>query len=149
MTAPLLVLAAGNPSRGDDGAGPWLAARLAEEAPAGVEILEDFQFQVEHALDLAGRRAVLFVDAARPGAADGGLCLAPLAPADAPPVLSHALSPAQLLAVAQRLGQPLPAAWLLAVEGAEFGLGRGFGAAMQARLPQALALARGWIAARR
>lgn len=145
MNAPLLVLAAGNPARGDDGAGPWLAAQLADDAPAGVELIEDFQFQVEHALDLAGRRAVLFIDAA----VAGGVRLDPLVPAAAPPVLSHALSPAQVLAVAQRLGQPLPAAWLLAVEGAHFGLGQGFGPAMQGRLPQALALARGWIAAQR
>ncbi len=148
MTAPLLVLAAGNPARGDDGAGPWLAARLAEDAPEGVEVIEDFQFQVEHALDLAGRRAVLFIDAARAGAADG-VQLRPLAPAAAPPVLSHALSPAQVLAVAQRLGQPLPAAWLLAVEGADFGLGQGFGPGMEQRLALALARARGWIAAQR
>lgn len=149
MTPPLLVLAAGNPARGDDGAGPWLAARLAEDAAEGVEVIEDFQFQVEHALDLQDRRAVLFVDAARPGAAADGVHLAPLAPSAAPPVLSHALSPAQVLAVAQRLGQSLPAAWLLAVEGADFGLGQGFGPVMAQRLPQALALARGWIAAQR
>jgi hypothetical protein len=75
--------------------------------------------------------------------------LLPLTAAAAAPVLSHALSPAQLLAVALRLGQPLPAAWLLAVEGARYDLGQGFGAAMLARLPQALALARAWIADQR
>jgi hydrogenase maturation protease len=146
MRPPLLVLAAGNPARGDDGAGPWLAARL---GGPGVEVIEDFQFQVEHALDLEGRAAVLFIDAAEPGAAGGGLRLAPLQPAQALPALSHALTPAGVLHVAQRLGRPVPPAWQLAVEGQAFGLGEGLGPAMLARLPAALALARGWLAGRR
>lgn len=146
MKPPLLVLAAGNPARGDDGAGPWLAARL---AGPGVEVLEDYQFQVEHALDLEGRAAVLFIDAARPGAAGAaGLRLAPVDPASALPALSHALTPAGVLHVAQRLGRPLPPAWLLAVEGEAFGLGEGLGDAMRQRLPLALAMARDWVAKR-
>lgn len=150
MTAPLLVIAVGNPARGDDGLGPALLERLADEGLEGVELLLDFQLQVEHALDLVGRQAVLFVDAARADAAGpDGVMLARIAPAASFPALSHALSPAAVLQVAQRLGQPLPEAWQLAIEGASFGLGEGLSTVAQERLSDALSAARSWISARR
>lgn len=155
--APLLVLAVGNPSRGDDALGPALLDALAALAAQGadrlgdIELLSDFQLQIEHALDLQGRRAVLFVDAARPGvvAAAGGVALTPLVPAAALPALSHALTPCAVLQVAQRLGGPVPPAWQLAIEGLDFGLGEPISSTARARLASALALVRGWIAARR
>jgi hydrogenase maturation protease len=152
--AALLVLAVGNPSRGDDALGPALLDALhaqGTDTAGDIELVTDFQLQVEHALDLQGRRAVLFVDAARPGtvAAADGIALTSLVPAAALPALSHALSASAVLHVAQRLGGPLPPAWQLAIEGEGFGLGEPIGAAAQARLAPALALALGWIAARR
>ena len=68
MTAPMVVFAVGNPSRGDDAIGPVICGRLAkwlenEELTERVELIEDFQLNIEHALDLQGRRRVLFVDA--------------------------------------------------------------------------------------
>jgi len=152
--APLLVLAVGNPSRGDDALGPALLESLqAQGVDAGgdVELLTDFQLQVEHALDLQGRRAVLFVDAARPRGlpASGGVALHPLTAAEALPALSHALTPAAVLRVAARLGTQPPPAWQLAIEGEAFGLGEAISAPALMRLVQALAAAQGWIAARR
>jgi Ni,Fe-hydrogenase maturation factor len=44
--------------------GPELAARLEAAALPWVEVIVDFQLQVEHALDLEERRLVVFVDAA-------------------------------------------------------------------------------------
>ena len=38
-------------------------ARRRTAAAAEFELLEDFQLQIEHALDLAGRRLALFIDA--------------------------------------------------------------------------------------
>jgi hydrogenase maturation protease len=151
--APLLVLAVGNPSRGDDAIGPALLDALhAQGVDAGgeVELLTDFQLQIEHALDLKGRHAVLFVDAARPGAVAtaGGVALVPLSAAAALPALSHALTPAAVLHVAARLGGPVPPAWQLAVAGEAFGLGEAMSVEAQARLVTALAFAQGWIAAR-
>ncbi|HEX9208428.1 MAG TPA: hydrogenase maturation protease, partial [Steroidobacteraceae bacterium] len=61
--APTLVFAVGNPSRGDDAVGPLLAERLLAECLPGVEVLTDFQLQVEHALDLEHRERVIFIDA--------------------------------------------------------------------------------------
>ncbi len=69
--APILVLAVGNPSRGDDAFGPllaqqlqtWLATQTADVQQA-IELVTDQQLMVEHALDLQGREQVLFIDAA-------------------------------------------------------------------------------------
>ncbi len=60
---PVLVLAWGNPSRGDDAIGPAFAQAVEAWCLPGVEVLTDFQLQIEHSLDLSGRRCVLFVDA--------------------------------------------------------------------------------------
>ena len=61
--APVLVLAVGNPSRGDDAIGPILAQRLEALGLSHIEVITDFQLQVEHALDLEGRQRVIFIDA--------------------------------------------------------------------------------------
>ena len=64
--APLLVFGWGNLSRGDDALGPLCVERLRATVAqaANIEYLDDYQLQIEHALDLVGRQRVLFVDAA-------------------------------------------------------------------------------------
>lgn len=120
--APILVFAVGNLSRGDDAVGPLLAGRLAEAGVPGVEVLVDFQLQVEHALDLAGRERVIFVDACvdaeqpvvvRPVVADAKFA-----------ATSHALEPAQVLQTWVRVtGTAPPPAVLLGVRAHSFELG--------------------------
>ncbi len=152
MVAPLLIVAVGNPSRGDDALGPALLERLRAagvEASGDVELLTDFQLQVEHALDLVGRRAVLFVDAARTGTVDG-VALCPIAADDAAPLWSHALRPQAVLAVyAQVQHEAPPSAWLLAIEGRDFALGEGLGAEACSRLEEAERLVLGWLRVQR
>ena len=120
--APILVIGIGNPSRGDDALGPACIEALQARLPPGVELLTDFQLQVEHVLDLAHRRQVVFVDASVGCAGpfsfediEADLRLAPL---------SHALSPAELLGVYRRVhGSAAPPALVLAIRGYEFALG--------------------------
>jgi len=61
----LVVFAWGNDARGDDGLGPLLLERMARAAWAGVQAIEDFQLQIEHALDLDGADLALFLDAGK------------------------------------------------------------------------------------
>ncbi|MCU0969557.1 MAG: hydrogenase maturation protease [Rubrivivax sp.] len=151
--APLLILAVGNPSRGDDALGPVLVERLLAEGvgrDGGIELLTDFQLQVEHALDLAGRRAVLFVDAAWPCPAAAGGTPQRIVADEAAPLSSHALRPQAVLRVFERVhGAPAPPAWLLAIEGASFELGAPLSDAATAGLDTALAAVRRWIGERR
>jgi hydrogenase maturation protease len=149
--APLLVLAVGNPSRGDDALGPMLVERLRAtdiERDGEVELMTDFQLQVEHALDLDGRRAVLFVDAALPGTA-GGARIEPAEADDRVPPASHALRPQAVLSVARQVCAAVPPAWLLAIEGVSFELGDGLSGVAERRLDRATRLAIAWLRAQR
>jgi hydrogenase maturation protease len=147
MTAPLLVFGWGNASRGDDALGPMFIERLrASLVPdAGVDCLDDYQLQVEHALDLVGRERVLFVDASR-------LCEAPfevlpLRAAQDASFSTHRLSPQALLQVFRQVqGAEPPPSTLLAIRGEQFELGAAPGAAALAHLEAALRWAWGWLA---
>jgi Ni,Fe-hydrogenase maturation factor len=68
LPAPTLIIGYGNPSRGDDALGPALLediARLLPQHPewGAIELLTDFQLQIEFVLDLAGRQRIIFADA--------------------------------------------------------------------------------------
>ena len=122
--APVLVLAVGNPSRGDDALGPELAARLEAAALPGVEVITEFQLQVENALDLEGRERVIFVDAGTGTPAPFEIRRA--APAEDFLHTSHAISPEAVLATYRRVtGREPPEAWVLCVRGEAFELGEG------------------------
>lgn len=135
--APRLIIGIGNPSRGDDAIGPCAIERLEALKLPDAELLTDFQLQVEHALDLIGRREVVFIDAAASGASPFSFDSAgPAADASA---TSHALSPAAVLAAFLRVtDEPLPAAFVLAVRGYEFDLGAPMSAAAACNLEAAL-----------
>jgi hydrogenase maturation protein HypF len=139
--APLLVLGVGNPSRGDDALGPLFVERLTEALAGDVssgalELLTDYQLQIEHALDLTGRTRVVFVDASVRAA---------------PPFeyfrtgaqaqrsgLTHAISPEEVLAAHRRIvGEP-PESWVLAIRGEHFELGDALSSGARAHLDAAL-----------
>ena len=132
-----LVIAAGNPSRGDDAIGPLLAERLDALGLPEVEVLADFQFQVEHALDLIGRSTVVFVDASASGAIPFSLT-AVCARADRS-LTTHALSPAAVVSIHQRLLGAAPRSFVLAVRGYAFDLGAPLSAAARSNLDCAMA----------
>lgn len=70
--APTIVLALGNPLRGDDGAGPAVLERLAASSlPAGVELIDGGLAGLETALHLQHRRRAIILDAADFGAQPG------------------------------------------------------------------------------
>jgi hydrogenase maturation protease len=119
---PVLVIAVGNPSRGDDALGPELAARLEAAAPPGVEVITEFQLQVENALDLVGRERVVFVDAGTGTPAPFDLHRT--GPAAEFLHTSHAISPEAVLATYEKItGSPAPESWILCVRGESFELG--------------------------
>lgn len=139
MTA-VLVLAWGNRSRGDDALGPVVLDRLAATDRPGVTLVEDYQLQLEHALDLAAADLVLFVDAGHGTPAP--FAFAEVAADDDPASpFSHALSPAAVLGVCRRVGATPPAAFVLAVRGEDFGLGTPLSPAAAARADAAAGFA--------
>lgn len=153
--APVLVIAVGNPSRGDDAFGPMLADQLlswlgsqAEDVQACVELIVDQQLMVEHVMDLSERVQILFVDAAMQS--DEAVSLTQLAPPPteqtAQAVNSHSCTPAQLLGLYQvMLLQRPPPAQLLSLKGHRFELGEPLSPQARAHLPQAVALLHQWL----
>ena len=125
--APVLILTCGNPSRGDDALGPALYDLLENyKRKTGdltdVELLTDFQLQIEHAVDLEQRKYILFVDASVS-------CSAPfechqIKAARDDSFTTHAMSPASVLAVYHQINhRNPPPAYLLTIRAYEFGLG--------------------------
>ena len=120
----LVILAYGNPSRGDDALGPYLLQQMEIlcQSEKNIEFIEDFQLQVEHVLDLATSELVLFIDASVS-------CFPPFefTQLQAKPDItytSHALHPAAVLYAYQQVYHQLPPpAFLLTVRGETFELG--------------------------
>lgn len=124
--APLLVIGVGNPDRGDDAIGPLLLEHLRADLQADararpVELVDAYQLQPEHALELRGRRRSIIVDAAASGPAP--FSVAQVSPDPALDITTHSLSPPALAAVYQRLFAMAPALTVLAVRGEGFALG--------------------------
>ena len=149
-SAPILVLTWGNPSRGDDALGPALFDMLEKHKRQtteldDVELLTDFQLQIEHAVDLEQRERVVFVDASVS-------CKAPfemqsLKAERDDSFTTHAMSPSSVLAVYKQVNhREPPPAELLTIRAYEFGLGKEMSHKARANLQQAFEhiLSRPW-----
>ena len=112
----LVVFGWGNDARGDDGLGPLLLQRVARGAWPDVRAIEDFQLQIEHALDLDGAELALFLDAGRDTPAP--FTFGEIEPARVATPTTHALAPEAVLDVyARALGRAPPPAFTLCVRG--------------------------------
>lgn len=141
MAAPILVFAVGNESRGDDALAPLLLRQLQTECIERVELIEDYQLQVEHVTDLAGRSAVLFVDADVSCA--GPFHFSEIAAKHDHSYTSHAMTPFALLHTHRQVyGADAPPAFLLRIRGYDFELGDPLSARAAANLQAASKLAR-------
>ena len=122
----LVIFGYGNPSCGDDALGSLLLTRvesLAAEKGLDAAVVEDFQLQIEHALDLEGRGLALFIDAAESGPAP--FAFRRLKPAEDASYTTHSISPEAVLHAYQQVrGTSPPPAFVLAVKGASFELGQ-------------------------
>ncbi|RUQ30716.1 MAG: hydrogenase maturation protease [Candidatus Competibacteraceae bacterium] len=145
MNQALLIIAVGNPSRGDDALGPLFLEHLTEwpepfNDQDKIELLTDFQLQIEHTIDLENRKLVLFVDASVS-------CRSPfqfsrLQPAKNTGYTSHALSPAVVLQIYGQINpDPPPPAFQLAIRGERFELGDPLSTMAQTNLILALTFA--------
>ncbi len=145
MAAPILVFAIGNESRSDDALGPLLLRRLQSEAVPQTEFIEDFQLQVEHVTDLAGRNMVVFVDA-------DVSCNAPfefssVTAAHDNSYSSHAMTPSALLHTYHQVySEDAPQSFLLRIRGYGFELGEELSDEATGNLEQAARMICAWLA---
>ena len=145
MMPPILVFAIGNESRGDDALGPLLLRQLQSKYFSQIEFIEDFQLQVEHVTDLAGREAVLFIDA--DVSCDEPFHFSKIEAAHDNSYSSHAMSPTALLhAFRQFHGIDAPPTFLLRIRGYGFELGEDLSMEAVSNLEQAARMISVWLA---
>jgi hydrogenase maturation protease len=130
--AEVLILAIGNPLRGDDGIAPRAALDLAARTDAErLEVVTCHQLTPELAERVAAAQRVIFVDASvalPPGAvqsaairADGHPCAA----------FSHHATPSLLLSYSQTLFGKCPEAFQVSIGGESFEYSEAFSTAVQ------------------
>ena len=139
-TAPVLIFAYGNPSRGDDALGPAMFELLEKNKDEtseldNVDLLIDYQLQIEHAIDLEQRDCVLFIDASVSAAAPYEFHR--LQAERDSSYTTHAMSPAAVLDVYQHINQRKPPfSYMLTIRGYEFGLGQSISEPAKVNLQQ-------------
>lgn len=146
MNAPrrVAVFAVGNTARGDDGLAPELAARLRTldwDRHAWLQLIEDAQLQIEHALDLQRCELALFVDASSDAAAPFTLSEIGTAEHHRPAPMSHALEPRDVLHTLTTISrESAPPCFVLAIRGESFELGEALSQAARENLEAATQL---------
>ena len=130
-----LVIAYGNPLRGDDGVG-WAIAERVEAAVPDATVLVRHQLVPELAEAIAEATTVVFVDA-RCGSTPGCVRCEPLTPQRCRGPLGHVQTPAALLAMAADLFQREPVAYLVSVDVAACELGGELSPAAVTAVPEA------------
>jgi hydrogenase maturation protease len=144
-TAHVLVIAYGNPLRGDDGVAWRAADELVNQfAAPEVEVLRCHQLAPELADKMAQFETVIFIDAkstAVEGTEAGEVGVEPIHPQDtliAAARFSHQLSPATLLSMAALLYGALPRAYVATITGENFEPGEVLSPAVARALPELL-----------
>lgn len=138
---PVLIFTWGNPSRGDDALGTKVYDLLIKEDLPDVDVLTDFQLQIEHAIDLENRKRILFIDASVTAAAP--FEFHQLKPAQDDSYTTHAMSPQSLLAVYEKIHRLTPPpAFMLSIRGYKFCLGLPLSAKATANLSEAMTFIR-------
>lgn len=144
MPLETLIIAYGNPLRGDDGVGPTAAQVVDSWRLPGVRVVIVHQLAPEliDAMKQAGR--VLFVDADCSGS-EKAYAVREVEPKKSRHLLGHWESPASLLALLSELENRTPKAWLLTISGSAFEHGPQLSEAASTHLKTALLWIRGWL----
>jgi len=100
--ARILLLGYGNPGRQDDGLGPAAIAEIENMGLPHLTAFENYQLNIEDALDVAAHDIVWFIDAS------------------SIEFTSHIVRPETILAIAGQCYGGSPQAFLLAIRGYEF-----------------------------
>lgn len=145
MVSPVLIIAIGNESRGDDALAPLLSRSLqAEFDHPDFEFIEDFQLQVEHVTDLVGRQMILFLDA--DVSCEAPFHLSAISATQDNSYTSHAMSPFALLHTYRQVyGEEAPNSSLLRVRGYGFELGEGLSDEASANMQAASLIVHEWL----
>lgn len=138
MACRVVVIGYGNPGRCDDTAGPLLAERVEQWTLPGVQVVSDYQLNIEHAADVAESDLAIFVDASVDASEPWELRA--LAPAIRNDFTTHAMLPETVLETSDKVYGARPPSFILAVRGNNFELGAEPSAAFLRRIESAAGL---------
>ena len=117
-TPRVLVLGYGNPGRQDDGLGPAVAAGLDRLGWQNLTAFDNYQLNIEDAIEVAAHDVVWFVDASKIGPSP--YAIREVSPATSIEFTSHLVRPEAIMAIAQQCYGSAARAYLLAIRGYEF-----------------------------
>jgi len=143
----LWIVGYGNPQRRDDGIGPYAAARLRDllSGMAAVHVRPYHQLDPVLIEDLKEVGGVWFIDATVASLA-AGWQRSPLQPRiDEWPYLAHDLQPSLLLGLIRAFYGRCPEAWMVSVQGEDFGFGEGLSDGARKRADAAVIAIAGFI----
>ena len=120
----LLVIGCGNPLRRDDGAGPEVVHRLEALRLDGLETIATHQLLPEHAETVSWYPQVVFVDASLPPG-PAAIGIGRIEPGSLENFRIHHSEPGDILALAARLYDSTPEAWLLTIPAHDLDIGEG------------------------
>ena len=125
-TVNLWIIGFGNRHRRDDGIGPHVTDRLKSRfGDAGrVNMVSLHQLVPELAEDLRAATGVFFIDAAQ-GPVPGGCSWSEVRPVSDMHRIAHSLTANALLGLTQLIYDRCPPAWMVSVQGSDFGFGEG------------------------
>jgi hydrogenase maturation protease len=116
--ARVLILGYGNPGRQDDGLGPAAVAEIESMGLRNTTAFENYQLNIEDAMDVATHDVVWFIDAAKTG--QSPYSVRAVSPSSTIEFTSHIVRPEAILAIARQCYGGSPQAFLLAIRGYEF-----------------------------
>jgi hydrogenase maturation protease len=114
VVLPILIIGYGNELRGDDAAGPRVAAAVAAMGMGNVRVLVRHQLTPELAEEMSQARAVIFTDAAL-GAERVGVCSLSPESERSRVFQAHVSSPQNLVGLAETLFGRCPPVWMVTV----------------------------------
>jgi hydrogenase maturation protease len=139
---PVLILACGNPLRGDDGFGRWIAGKIEEQfASSQVQVLSSQQFVPEMTEPISTSDTAIFLDSSATSA-PGQISLIPVEATTKPArLMTHHMSPTALLRMSQELYGRIPRlAYLITVGGESFKMEEQLSDAVRGAAPAVLAM---------
>jgi len=118
MGPKFLIIGYGNPGRLDDGLGPMLARNIERADIPGVQVITDYQLNVEHAADIRDAHTVIFADASIAGREP--CFFRRLLPRPAEAFSTHSMRPEAVIAFAADMFDWSGSAYLLGIRGHAF-----------------------------
>jgi len=132
-----LLVGIGNSGRSDDGLGWAFTDAIEQNGQFKGDIIQRYQLQVEDAELISNYGKVIFVDACQNSLPEG-FELKPCYPSKDFSFTTHELAPETVLYLCEDLYQKMPDAYLLLIEGKDWGLKIGMSAEAEMYLEKAL-----------